>query len=382
MKSPALHFALTAAVAVTAGCASHARPSIENDPAAIAAVRADLRIVRGETTWVTRGSGYELVGRSKSDLTTLPSQLDREAAMLRRVFPHDSLAPLVVTVRRAAVEGKPFIPAAPIPTTITGHVVEVVLSDPTAKKPDDKARSEAVAALGIGLLAERTPTLPVVRAWLSAHASTLSGKPARLAEASGEFEDPRIPGWAQEMVPSLTADSLVDRFTKALAVHPDNLIPLSVYFSMERASFGDPSIAQRGRGGERGGGAAGGGGGGTSPGGRTGGRGGAGGGGMGGRGGMGGGGRGGRGGGGGGSAARSQPELELRGSVLFDAQSVVLGQYLGARDGYDVIGELIDAHILDQPIEPVLAKRNALTLAQMDLDWLQWLLDRSAILNR
>src|SRR5206468_10319068 len=103
----------------------------------------------------------------------------------------------------------------------------VVLPDPSAKKAEDKQRNEAVAALGIGLLADRTPTLPVVRAWLSAHASAVSKQPARLAEATGEFEDPRIPAWAQELLPSLTADSLADRFTKALAVHPDNLIPLA-----------------------------------------------------------------------------------------------------------------------------------------------------------
>lgn len=97
-----------------------------------------------------------------------------------------------------------------------------------------------------------------------------------------------------------------------------------------------------------------------------------------------GGGRGGMG-GRGGSAGRSQSDRdsqELRGSALFDAQSLVLGRYLAARDGYDLIGELIDAHILNQPIEKVLTKRNTIALGQMDLDWLQWLLDRSAALNR
>lgn len=376
MKHPAL-LAVAGAVALLGnGCASHHQHILENDPVAVAAVRADLRLVRGETTWVTRGAGYELVGRSKADLVALPAQLDLESAMFRRVFPHDSLATIVVTVRRPVPAGTPYVPAAPVPTTTQGHVVEVVLPNPNAKK-DDKARSDVVAVLGIGLLADRTPTLPAVRAWLSAHASAITQKPARLAEATGEFEDPRIPAWAQEMVPSLTADSLADRFTKALAVHPDNLIPLSVYFEMERASFGDPS--QRGRGGERGGGATG-----RAPGGAggAGGRGGIGG--MGGgRGGM-GGGRGGMG-GRGGSAGRSQSDRdsqELRGSALFDAQSLVLGRYLAARDGYDLIGELIDAHILNQPIEKVLTKRNTIALGQMDLDWLQWLLDRSAALNR
>jgi hypothetical protein len=183
--------ALAVAALVSAGCASRGRYSPENDPVALAAVRAELRLVGSETTWVTRGHGYELIGRSKADLVALQSPLDREAAMIQRVFPADTIAPLVVTVRRAVAAGQPFVSAAPYPTTVHGPVVEVVLPDPKAKR--DPEKGSPAAALGIGLLAERTPTLPVVRAWLSAHASAAMGVPARSAEATGEFEDPRIP---------------------------------------------------------------------------------------------------------------------------------------------------------------------------------------------
>ncbi len=365
-------FGLGAAALASAGCASHARRSLETDPAAIAAVHAELRVVNGESTWVARGTGYELIGRSKAELVVLPAQLEREAAMIRRVFPEDSFPPLVVTVRRAAAIGKPYVQAPPFPATLRGTVVELVLPDPAAKT--DPEKNTAAAALGIGLLAERTPTLPVVRAWLAAHAGTATGTPARPAEATGEFEDPRVPSWAQEVVPSLTADSLVDRFTKLLAAHPDDLIPLPAFFTTQRPTFGNPAIAQRGTGGERGGG------------GGAGGRGG-GGGGMGGRGGMGGGGRGGMGGRGGtrgGTASRSQGDdaRGLQGAALFDAQSVLVGRYLAARVGYDVIGEMIDAQILSRPLDEALARHKAIKLAQMDLDWFQWLMDRSAALNR
>src|SRR4051812_32747432 len=71
---------LAAAVLVSSGCASRGRYSPESDPVAIAAVRAELRVVGSETTWVTRGKGYELIGRSKADLVALQSSLDREAA--------------------------------------------------------------------------------------------------------------------------------------------------------------------------------------------------------------------------------------------------------------------------------------------------------------
>ena len=377
MSSPRL-YALAAAALLSGGCASRGRHSIENDPVALSALRAELRLVGSETTWVTRGQGYELIGRTKADLVALQSPLDREAAMIHRVFPEDTIAPLVVTVRRAVAAGKPFVSAAPYPTTVHLPVVEVVLPDPNAKR--DLEKGSPAAALGIGLLAERTPTLPVVRAWLSAHASAVMAAPARSAEATGEFEDPRIPMWAQEVIPSLTADSLVDRFLKLLALNPDDMIPIPTYFAMERTPAGDPRIALRAGEGQRGGGAGGG----------TGGRGG-GGGGMGGRGGMGGGGRGGmggrggaRGGGGGGMPSRSQDDQSRgpQGAALFDAQSVLVGRYLAARLGYEVIGEMIDAHIFNRPLDEVFKRHKAITLAQMDLDWYAWFFDRSAAVSR
>src|SRR6478735_2895289 len=95
------YYTLAAATLLSSGCASRRQRGIESDPAAIAAVRAELRLVGGETTWVTRGQGYELIGRSKADLVALQSSLDREAATIQRVFPEDTIAPLVVTVRSA-----------------------------------------------------------------------------------------------------------------------------------------------------------------------------------------------------------------------------------------------------------------------------------------
>jgi hypothetical protein len=363
---------VSATVLASDGCASRGPGNLATDPLALPAVQPELRLVGGETTWVTRGLGYELIGRSKADLVVLPAQLDREAATIRRLFPGDTIATVVVRVRRALLEGKPFIPAPPLAPG-TQSVVEVVLPDPNAKMKDPDKGSPA-AMLGIGLLAERTPSLPVVRAWLSAHASAASGTPARPSEANGEFEDPRVPAWAQEVVPSLTADSLVDRFVKLLAPHRDGLIPMPRYLAMERAPAPNPMIATgEGDRGGRGGGTGGGGG--------MGGRGGMGGmGGMGGRGGMGGG----RGGMRGGTPSQS-PNGQSRGpqgSALFDAQSVLVGRYLAARLGYDVIGEMIDAHIFNRPLDEVFARHHAITLAQMDLDWFQWFSDRAAALSR
>jgi len=105
---------MRAALALSvAGCARSSH--IDVDPAGVTALHADLRLVGSETTWVTRGTGYELVGRSRTDLVALKSSLDRDAAVFHRVFPNDSIVPVVATVRRVLPPGKPYVGAAPVP---------------------------------------------------------------------------------------------------------------------------------------------------------------------------------------------------------------------------------------------------------------------------
>lgn len=359
MKLVALSSAI-ASLVVLAACAGRQQPQVS--PAAVAAVHADMRLVGNETTWVTRGTGYELVGRSKVDLAIFQPQLDRDADVLHRVFPGDTLAPLVVTVRRAPAEGKPFVPAAPIPSGAHGTVVELVIPNPKAHSDRDEGR-------GGGGFAERNPTLPAVRAWLSAHATALTKQPAHMNQAEGEVDDPRVPAWAEELIPGLTQDSLVDPLTTTLAAHPSELIPLPRYFTMALPTF---VAASEQRGGENRG--EGGGGGGRYPGGGYGG-------GMG-RG-MGGGGRrGGMGGGGmgrGGGERRSEESRPLMGPALFAAQSIVFGKYL-SHEGYDAIGAVVDGQILGAAPDSILAKRGMLSLERMDVDWRAWLSELAAAL--
>jgi len=89
--------------------------------------------------------------------------------------------------------------------------------------------------------------------------------------------------------------------------------------------------------------------------------------------------------GGGGGQGRSQANREsmpLMGGALFEAQSIALGHYLVSREGYDFIGALMDAQLTSVPIDSVLAKRNTLTVPQMDADFRRWLVDRAAALSR
>src|SRR5881275_604525 len=90
-------------------CRSH---PVDVTPAMLQSVRADVRFVDGETTFVTRGDGYELAGRTKTDLAFVQPMLDRDMAVMRRVF-GDSTVPVTVAIRRVGLDGTPLMLAAP-----------------------------------------------------------------------------------------------------------------------------------------------------------------------------------------------------------------------------------------------------------------------------
>lgn len=328
--------------------------------------------MRGETTWVARGRGYELVGRTRSDLAAVEPALERSATFLAQIYPADSVAPIVAAIRREVAPGKPFVTAAPVPSDAKGAQVELVIVDPRAleeerKKKDGPPPEPMMMGMRGGLIT------PAVRAWLTARATHVTGTGARLDQSRGETDDPRVPAWAVEMVTAAGNDQVIDSDTKSLAAHAESLIPLSRYFTMERP--GPIEMA----GGRRGGA------GGETPsegrgGGMSGGTGGARGGMGGGRGGMGRGGMGGEGSRGnpGGSAERSFP---LQGFALFSAESAVLSKYF-SRTGSDVVGELIDAQITGKPIDDVITKHNLGSMQQVDSDWRNWLAERADLLTR
>ncbi|OYV68515.1 MAG: hypothetical protein B7Z74_08300, partial [Deltaproteobacteria bacterium 21-66-5] len=53
------------AAAALGACASRGPTPPDESPAIVAAVRATPRVVAGETTWVSRGAGYEIVARHR-----------------------------------------------------------------------------------------------------------------------------------------------------------------------------------------------------------------------------------------------------------------------------------------------------------------------------
>jgi hypothetical protein len=323
---------------------------------------------------VTRGRGYELIGRTRSDLVAVQPALDRAASFMAQVYPHDSIAPVVASIRRAPSPDKPFVAAAPVPKDARGLQVELVLVDPKAFEEQRKRSGGPPDGPMPGM--PGNVTTPAVQAWLSARATRLTGEPAHLNRSRGEAEDPRVPAWAVEMIGAAGNEELIDNSTKSLAAHPETIIPLTRYLTMDRP--GPMEMPAGGRGGSSG----------DAPpdgrgGGMPGGRGGMGGG----RGGMGGGGRGGMGGGfpggpGGGPPGGSKERtFPLQGVALFAAQSAVLTKYF-ARTDSDLVGDLIDAQITQQPVEAVLAKHSMGNLQQVDADWRSWVVQRADVLNR
>ena len=373
MKTSFVRLVPIACTAVfSVACSHNAAPEL--DPVAIEALHADLVMAGSESTWVTNGNGYELVGRTRAELAQVKPSLDRAAAFLAQIYPRDSIAPIVATIRRFPASLNES--AVPLPPNARGTQVELVIVDQQAF---EKERKESGNRPPVGGPRE-TPGMrrgalatPAVRAWLAARATRVSGTSAQADGPRGG--DLRVPAWAVDMISNAGDEEFIDNSTKSLAEHPETLIPLDVYFTMPRP---DPleSVGDR-RGGAR-----------PNPDGRGGAgegdRGGAGGrGGMGGRGGGGRGFPGGRPPGDGGqgeprSGARSVP---LQGAALFIAQSAVLAKYF-ARTQIDAIGNLIDAQIKGTPIEDLFAKYNLGSVEQVDADWRSWLTQRADMLNR
>lgn len=373
-----------------AACASSGPRPPDQNPAIVAAVRAEPRVVSGDTTWVSRGAGYEIVAFTRRDIAAVDSAVARQSGVYHDLF-GETPPVVVVSVHRvdAAQNGMGFQPGPPLPPGVVRTVVDVPLFDPARG-----GRREPAA------YAMRDPTERVMRAWLSARATALTGQSPSQG-ATGLVDDPRVPAWAEALVPALAvSDTTVGRLAAALSAPNVRVYPVEEFFSMQPPApmFAGTGGAANGAVAGNGNGARGGYGGGDRGG--EGGEGGEGGGGIGGRGGFGGGfgggygggmrgggmergggmgGRGGRGEGRGDRAQGAQRAMPLRGALLFDAQATVLGRYLMTREGAPLIGQMVDARIMAKPLDALLASQPAgpKTFAQLDADWRGWLAARA-----
>lgn len=390
--------ALAAAICVTAGCTTGHKGAAP-DQASLAAIPGDLRMMGTDSTWVARGVGYELVTRSKIEILPLMAQLDDQSRFYAKLFDAEP-AKVIAAVRRIGPPGTMPEASAPVPFDV-GPVVEMDVPRPLRK--GEKVQDESSGRGGYGgrggqdrgndgrgatganadaltRFAAAGPTTRVVRAWLSARATTLSGKPATSAAANGSVDDPRVPAWAEDAIPGLAeATGREDTLTARLAMQVDSMYPIHSFLTMARPSFvagaGRGTIAGRGDTRGNSGGMGGG------MGGRRGGMGG----GFGG-GGMGGGRMGGsmgREGGRGGSSGASdggRPPGPLQGGALFAAQALIFGRYLTIREGPLFVGALVDAQLQAKDVNRVFANAQMVPtdLERVDIEFRRWLIDRAA----
>src|SRR6185503_762854 len=219
---------------VFAGACSHNGGPAANTMAAPVDVPADLRMVAGDSTWVHRGPGYELIARTRRELGYVQPTIEREVANFRSVFPGDTTT-LIATVRPAPVTGQPFVSAPPTPSTYP-TAVDLVLPNPSAKR-DERA--------GLGPMPPTDIHLAVARAWLGLHAARVTGVPTGGAPRSGDADDARVPAWAESMIPTLGVDSTYARSLALVTTHTEELIPLTRYFGMSYPYF-LPNVASRG----------------------------------------------------------------------------------------------------------------------------------------
>ena len=359
-------FALALLFAGAAACASGgARP--EENPAIVSAVDAQPRVVASETTWVNYGLGYQLVALSKRDIAAVDSSVAHQSKMYDQVF-GSWPAQLTVLVSRVNTDSRAYdrTVTPPIPAGMSGQVVEIRLLDGNAANEGDRGRGGRGGYGGVG--GERggmggrggvyggyppgggrgrgampgsldDPTQVVTRAWLSARATKLTGR-AATSGANGLLSDPRVPVWAEALVPALAVnDTTIERMATQLAAQPESLYALRDFFTMTLPGTG-PRATRGGQGADRGG-----------------------------RGGIGnvrGRGRG---------AQNDAREGILGGNALFVAQATVLGKYLSLRQGTPLIGQLVDGQIRGKRINDVLSVQPSgpKDVEWLDQDWRDWL---------
>jgi len=335
--------ALVASLAACGSPAASTRPGF--DEADLRLLPATLRMVGAETTWVTGGLGYELVARSRLDLAILQPGLDEQARLFRRVFSADPARILVVARHPGRRAGDPPQPAPALPADAIGPVIEVIVP------PAEQAVGAGFAAAngverprGVEIASNHrlaspftTPAVNVVRQWLAALAATLPTK--RTGPGSP------VPDWADDAVPALVLDPQTeDALAVQLSWNVDSLLPLGRLLTMRRPPRDAEIVGAHDRRADRG-------------------------------------------------FLRGAPTTDdftlaqltalreappLHGGALFSAQALLFARYVLSREGHGMVGALIVAQIMGEPLALPLAGAKSIPHNESDLerDWRRWLLNR------
>jgi hypothetical protein len=318
---------------LTLGCASAPVARVqEPDDTQLRLVRASLRVVGKDSTWVAQGAGYELVAWTRADIVLLQPVLDEQGRVFRRVFNAEP-RPVVVTARRAS--GRPGampIKAPPTPASTEGGASIPLLDVTFLPSADARAASAARRDGGLPspdslLHAPQGPGEQLMAVWIRELAKRMGPDGGAVA----------VPAWVEAAIPRLVDnDNVEDLYAVQLAAHPEALVPVSSV--LEGSCPGDEAGST--------GGAL----------------------------------------GGASRASRGPRDLRalregpaLSGRARCTAQALLLARFLMSREGYAVLGRMAAAQMAGGSAVEGLAGARSVSadLRQLDGEWRRWLVGRA-----
>ena len=178
------------------------------------------RIQGKDTLWALNGAGYELTSSKRALLPSVQTALDGAAADFRAYFVGDPPAVSVVALQSKRGQR---------PDTALLARIRATGAIPVFVRLGDQGRGLSAGQSGPDLVS----VAPVVRAWVSAMASTpLAGSTAASTSSAG------VPRWLEVSIPALIGGwSDADIVSAQIGMHPDRIISLRSVFSGQRPSM-------------------------------------------------------------------------------------------------------------------------------------------------
>jgi hypothetical protein len=313
------------------------------------------RVVDGDTAYVLRGAGYELVAPRRELIPDTRDELDRVSRQFVRMFEVEP-PPIVVSLFDSLPRRAPAADTAALP--LGPRVIPVLIPRPPRPRRGDPNPRLRVPVAG-----------PVARGWFAAYVDTRYAADRGSAPDTAPRpplpyragEDPRLPDWletgvAAVLIGSPAQELRIAQLAEQLERRPENVMPLRQLFSANRPRRARPDSARaerdarRDRRGEMEGpedvaddpALA------PEPGMRR--------------------------------ARRGRPTAEMEAAARFAVQSYAVTQFFADREGPAFVGRIVDRLLDGATIADVL-QRDTRTVPddidQLDADWRRWLRERA-----
>lgn len=306
---------LALSIGLLSACGSRQPPPPEPSPSGAARAIGEPTVVDGETTFVVRGTGYELRAPERRALPFVREEIDDAARSFARYFAAD---PPTITVELELIE-----------RDSTGGA----LASSRPRLVDGKLILPIARGGGRGPMAVTLTGAAVAWVWLAEYVGARrEGEPLDSAAIGpGRIG---LPAWLEVAAAAVVAGSRrrLDLYLMALATQPDDLLPLETLFAATGDSLFTPIPALpsqpppqfRQRGGPPG-----------------------------------------------------QGAIRLAGIELFVAQSMAVAHYVTAREGFGSLGRLTNALVEGKTMEEFLSSSRWLPkdIPALEESWRQWLQD-------